>query len=1137
MYYYGNREHSNLKNRRVVEDIGASSWVSASAGSGKTTVLMKRLLCLMLNGVEVSKIVCITYTKTGAQEIKERTYGSLSKLAIMADEEFIREVKNITGVQKPTAELLRRARNLFAKSIDHVDDLKIFTIHSFCQQLIGRFPLEARVSHNFKIIDEYQSSELVKESVDNLLQNTSCESEIHRYARLLILEKNEEDFYSFIKYLVSKRKKFEFLWKFDYRQNLKTILNLENTNEKQIIDSFRTHDCLDILTIFEKLSEFNPSSRHADSLNIIRNFIESADDAAREAYVNLFLTKEFGKRSLKMIFTKNFTELYGDASEVFTKEQERCYDFIQTMENVNCYNLTVAMVEFTSETIRSYGKIKQKKGLLDFDDLIITALGLLENTEYSAWIGYKLDGEIEHVLLDEAQDTSTLQWGIIENLISEFFSGCGASTGPKSIFIVGDEKQSIFSFQDANPKMFSRKCGLYKNLLEDSGNKFHVLDLQYSFRSVSTILRFVDEIFRDPDRARKIATLDGNIRHYSTREGVGLVELWPLVQGEKIIREAWKIDFSNREDVKKQEILAGLIVDKVAELVESERAIVTREGKSKKITYGDIMILVRSRNHVFLSYLIRNFNGRGIPNSGLDRLNIFEHIIIEDFVSLLTFILFPEDDLNLANLIKSPFIALTEDDLYELCDYRAKHGLSLFGALKSIQREKYILLEHIVTKSHSLGLSELCFYILEDCGFRSKILSRFSPDANDILNKFLLLVRQYESNSNPFLLDFLYFIGDKKNEIKKDLESGNIDQVRIMTVHASKGLQAPIVFIADANSIVDKNREKILWAENTAGYEIPIYAVGGHSDILENIEQNNREEFYAEYLRILYVALTRAENELYLCGLGNDMATGGGEVVGKTRNTWYELSRLALVNLGAREVDFGQGEPAKKYGKKLVYGEAMTYTREEPADAPIGNDEIAEVEEIVGNIKKYSCGPEPEKIVSPSQFYNDRDPGADHDGENISLLRGEALHRLLEILPAIDPSRWDSVSEIYLNNTFPTLVPAIRGETIKTARNILTDENFRQFFRGNSMAEVPIAGDVDGLRVFGKIDRLVELDDRVILLDYKSSSRKFDGADELPRKYVKQLELYGRLLEKLNPTKLIECYILATTQSKLIRVF
>ncbi|MDR2077908.1 MAG: double-strand break repair helicase AddA [Rickettsiales bacterium] len=1124
-----------------LSDISSSIWVAASAGSGKTTILIGRLLCLILNDVDPSKIVCLTYTKTGAQEMKERIYESLSRWVTLDEEKLANEIRQISATTVVSSELLKRARNLFAKVIDNVDNLKIFTIHAFCQQLLSRFPMEAGIAHNFEVIDESKSLDLIRESIENLLNSWEIDHDIYKSLKLLIFEKNEEDFYGFINYLVSKRKNFELMEKFDYKNELRKILNIDDSDENRLIDQFNSRDRSSLLQLCDVLVKHSEGDRERredeERLQKIVEFIANAN--SRESYLDIFLTKKLKRRSLGSKFLKRLDNLLGTEKNIYIEEQEACYNFIQNLENVRNYNLTMAAIDVTLGIVRNYRKLKWERGLVDFDDLIITTLELLKNTEHSAWIGYKLDGEIEHILIDEAQDTSTLQWKIVESLADDFFTGIGSSKNPRSLFVVGDEKQSIFKFQDANPGMFSEKYHFYKNLIENCGGKLHRLNLRQSFRSVPTILSFVDEVFRDQKNAKKISAMDSTIEHHSSREGAGLVELWPLVDAETDEKESWKINFDNDAEVKKQEILARCIVEKIVALVQSDRVIVDRDGNYRKIAYGDIMILMRSRSRVFLSYLIKSLNRYGIPNSGLDRLNLFDHIVVQDFISLFTFILFQNDDLSLANIVKSPFLDMNEDDLYKICRYRTKNKITLFEALRDNFVEKYELLRRIIDKGYTLGIYEFCFYLLEECGFRAKILSRFNFDVNDILNKFLLFVQKYEDNNNSSLLSFVHFTANSKIEIKKDLEFNSTNYVRIMTIHASKGLQAPIVFIADSNSGVDLAREKIFWIDSGRGYEQPLYKTNSSTDILDEIRNSSEEELYSEYLRLFYVAITRAENELYLCGLAGRQVATNTDSEETARSTWYSISKLALDRLGAKEEEFEFYRSANnKNYKKFIYGEITKNKVQDNIICPEKDtEETGRVNEILGNMKKYTPTKPMKKVIFPSKFFSYRDRDTiSAENHRDPLLKGKIIHKLLEVLPKVDCRNWDEISDSIINNPSWNSSLAIREEAKKTAIGLLTNTSFKEFFRENSKAEVPIVGEVDGFTVSGKIDRLSEFDDKILILDYKNTIKYYKNPENLPIEYKKQLELYKKLLEQLKPEKAIECYILLTNYGELLRI-
>lgn len=1117
-----------------IANIYNSIWVSASAGSGKTTILVKRLLSLILNDVDISKIVCITYTKTGAQEMKERVLKSLSSWAISSDRELENIIEETIGI-KATQKNMKKARILFAKVLDNMDNLRIFTIHSFCQQIISRFPIEAGIMPNFRIIDEYQSESLIKITIEDLILNSIDNSNTYKSLKLLISEKNEDDFYDFINKLISKRKNLEILREIDYENELKKQFNIFANDMTEILEEFISKDHSDIIRFYKEIENIEITEKQKEDyarIPILINDREKIDE-----YINIFLTNEFKKRKITDALARKLDNYDKSLKEILMEEQNRCYEYVQNIRNLECFNLTLATIDIGFKIIDNYRQLKFKQGILDFDDLITITLKLLQNTEYSAWINYKLDNGIEHILVDEAQDTSALQWRIVECLTNEFFVGEGSKENPRSIFIVGDEKQSIFKFQDANPQMFNKMYNFYKNLISNSRNSFYKINLDYSFRSVSTILNFVDTVFQN--YSYKISSIDRNIKHNNIRSGIGLVELWPLIDVEKNSEKPWSFNFDNDVETEKQELLAKYIVNKIIELTSSDRAIVDRNGKNQRITFGDIMILVKNRNPVFLSYLIRNLNSNKIPNSGLDRIDLFENLVIKDIISLLTFITFQDDDLSLANIVKSPILSLTEDDLYKLCRHKTENKISLFEAMKKINRDSYEFLTKIIEKGKNSGIYELCFYIMEDCGVKNYILSRFGYDTNDILDKFMTFVWNYESDGNYSILSLLHFIkNNKKNKIKKDLESNNINQVRIMTIHASKGLQAPIVFIIDINSGINCKEEKILWNKNRHDYEIPFYKTNtdSESEITNKIKEENKDELHSEYFRLLYVALTRAENELYLCGLKNksENQENSLENIDSNRSTWFNLVKEAMTKLNAKEVNFEYNREEKK----IVYGNSLTDENIRNIEINSNSESDTEaVEKIFKNIKKYKPNILPRKIISPSQFFNYSNRDDIYSStENICILKGSAVHKLLEVLPKTSRENWDEISKLYLENTFSELPEKEKTLVKKNVFNILTNDKFSLFFSENSRSEVGIVGEVDTFIVSGKVDRLVESDEKILILDYKNTTKNYKNKNELPKEYIKQIELYEKLVRRLYINKPIESYILLTTFGELIRI-
>lgn len=1136
------------ENGKKALDINSSVWVAASAGSGKTTILVNRLLSLLVNDVDISKVICITYTKTAAHEMKERIYEELAKWVKLNDESLVKEVKKNTNLKSVGKNFLKKARTLFSRVIDNIDDLKIFTIHSFCQQIISRFPIEAGILPNFEVIEDFKVNELIDEAKDEVFSSVGENNILYSYVKNLIEDNSENDFNKLINCLISNRKDFELIQDKDYESDLKELLNVRYINTKDLEDEFLNYNYSEIIKLAEIIESGKFTDCEKEQFGGIGSFLRQVNEEYSSKsifdYLNIFLTKQLEKRKLNGIL-KKLDDYYID---VLLNECERCFNFVQNYENIKVYNYTVAVINIAFKIIENYKKLKNKNSYLDFDDLIIIALRLLENTEYSAWVNYKLDNGIEHILVDEAQDTSSLQWRIIRNLSGDFFSGETKNENERTLFVVGDEKQSIFSFQGANPKMFDENRIFYKEIIENSRKFFTEVSLRYSFRSLGNILQFVDTVFKDEAYIKKISNKDKNIIHKNVRDGVGLVELWPKLSVKKKEKDNWDIDFDSTEEAKKLELLAECIGSKIKYLIESDRVILDRKTKKfRRIKAGDIMVLFKKRDEIFLSYFTKYLNENNIANSGYDRLDLFKDIIIEDFIALFNFVIFQEDDLNLANIMKSPFLELKEDDLYELCRYKIDNEVSLFSAMKSNKKYKKQcdFLFDIIEKSKILSIYDLYFYLLENCGIRIRILERFGKNANEILNGFFDFIKSYEKNNNTAtLLSFLYFINNNENIIKKELNDK--DQVKIMTIHNSKGMQSPIVFVANCNVKIREGQDDSLFWSAKEEYKIPIYKKGTTSKVVADIKQNFGYEEHSEYFRLFYVAMTRAENELYLCSCGDEKSSEDEDGKEEKKHTWYDLSKDAMLDLEAKEVkfDFSEGE------KKFVFGEEtfisdITFDIDKNVDLKDKNENECEnnieKQQLLNDLLKYRVEEQAERVISPSQFYSHTDKDNLYTKLNDNIVRGNAVHKLLEILPDVKVKDREKLADICLAKSFSKLSLADRNEIKDIVIDILENEKFKKFFIENSKGEVEIVGKIleDGeeLMVSGKIDRMVETKDKILILDYKNTAKHYESCTELPKSYLKQLELYKKLVERIYKDKVVECYILITTWGELIRVF
>ena len=1072
-------------------DINSSVWVSASAGSGKTTVLVNRLLMLLLNDIDVSKILCITFTKTAAAEMKERIYKILSNWTFMTDEEIKSDIKNKLGIEKPD---LKIARTLFAKIIDNVDNLKILTIHSFCQQIIARFPIEAGVYPNFELIEEVKSRELIEEAFNVVIMDKNIEE----YFKTVILTENEDDFFTRISDIVNNRRYLSD--NINYDEKLKEIIGADDEIEyEDKVRNFFEDTNIDNILKLKEVVEKKGTENQAESYGkAITDFI-AFNGIYFEEYISLFLTKDKHsmKKPIKAITSDDFF------LKIYEEEAARCKLFLITIENLEIYKFSKASLHIALAVLQKYKEIKVAKGFLDFDDLLTLTYKLLNNSEYSAWVNYKLDNGIEHLLLDEAQDTSTLQWKIIEKLTEDFFAGDTKSEKNRTIFIVGDEKQSIFSFQGANPEMFEEEYINYYNLINSAKKTINNVKLDYSYRSLKEILTFVDTIFDGNED--KISKLEKQIKHKNVRNGDGFIELWPLVEyveEDDEEKDLGQIVFDDDNKTKKQALLSKYIAQKIYNLVNSNRAIVAKDGNKRPIKYGDIMILSKNRNKILLSFLIAALNKMGIPNSGLDKIDLFDNIIIKDFIFLLTFIIFNDDDLSLANIIKSPIFNLKEKDLFNICDYKNKNNTSMYDALKICYPDSYDFLQDILENT-SKGIYGIINYVSDRC--RQNFLSRFGNDFNLIMDKFYDFIIDFEKNNSTSLIDFVNFVNNNSNEIKKDIDINDDNCVKIMTAHASKGLQAPIVFLCEATMGTSGNRSKNLWYK-----DVPVY--NKKSYICDSIKSEINNNDFNEYCRLLYVAATRAENELYICGLVKKNSKD---------DNWYTMSKTALEKLKAEASVFDFDDKLQK----------ITYGKENFLD---NVEKLENNNNINGNVIDLKIYQEDKtkikKIIAPSQFYNHVDRDTAFEATDKNILMGKAIHKLLEVLP--NTKNKDKVADLYLNNMFASL------ENKKFIKNKVFDvlNKFNDFYGERSKAEVPIIGEVDGNIVSGRIDRLIEYDDKIVVLDYKNTKKHYRTKDDLPQNYVEQLNLYRSLLEKIYGNKKIFCYILITSYGELVKL-
>jgi ATP-dependent helicase/nuclease subunit A len=871
-------DEKTLKNsvnlQKIASNPNNSAWVFASAGSGKTKILVDRVLRLLLDGVDARKILCITFTKIAAAEMQERINQVLAKWVNLSDDKLHEEIFEICE-KNPSQEKINFARTLFAKVLDDDFEVKIQTIHAFCQNLVKIFPFEIGISPNFEILDEYLEKNLLIKSRREIFSLAKFDTNLQEIIKKISSRLSEEGFLELISKMLNEKEKLTFLKiKFFDIDNLvaqifKNLGAFEDKNEEKIFQEFL--DNFDISSIKNLLKNLDNASKKTD-LSFKNNLEEFLQDLKFEKIFLLnevFLTKKGELK--KILITKEFE----DQKEFALLLQQKFYDFKDDLNSFEIATSSALLLRFCDKILQNYQDLKKQNSLLDYNDLIIKVNQLLENNEHKEWVKFRMDGFFDHILIDESQDTNHRQWSIIKALTDDFFCGMSASEKKRSIFIVGDDKQSIYGFQGA-------KAGISREIFEFYHQKNPFLkkvELQNSFRSLPKILEFVDAIFLKNNFLQK----SDYQAHKAIKSGQGIVEIWPRIEAKKNEKEdeiKWKNFAINGEDeefCQKQE-MAKKITQKILLWVKEE----------KRVEFKDVMILLRKRQGGFNKILQREFQENLIPFKGVKKIRFGDNLLIQDLLALARFAALPEDDLNLACLLKSPFFALSEEELFELCVAKNSSQISLnesiFQGKNDILREK---LQKIRDLSLKINIFEFYSNVIDE-DVKKSFLLEFGEDSLIIIEQFLLEVFAFCQKNLPNLEKFLNYVELMDPEIS--LTDNDSNQVLISTIHSAKGLQSKIVILPDCCFNFNKGKvssEKLIWLdsfdENYGDFSLPLWLTS-KNEIVKNANERRIQELKEEYWRLFYVALTRAENEIYISGFGPD----------NDSDSWYEVSLGAV---------------------------------------------------------------------------------------------------------------------------------------------------------------------------------------------------------------------------------------------------
>lgn len=1133
----------------IASDPARSAWVSANAGSGKTHVLTQRVIRLLLAGARPSAILCLTYTKAAASEMSNRVFERLAEWAIFPDEELARRIAQIEG-REPDSLKLAEARRLFAKALETPGGLKIQTIHAFCEALLHQFPLEANVAGHFSVLDDRAAATLLADARRSLLTATAPEKDrelADAFAYVLNLG-DESGLENLLGEIVANRNAIRrFMLAAESHGSVDRLLRKKlglspDDTEEGLAGRYWPLPGLSgaTLELYLSLAATKGGAKAHDVAESLRRAGREQDVAARSQILEkVFLTSKGEPKTDGQFFVKAMLAEAPQLADAIASARAHVVNCRDRLKMMRMYAATHAALVLADRLNRDYEELKRQRSHLDFEDLITRTADLLTKSGVGPWIHYKLDQGIDHILVDEAQDTSPIQWSVIQSLAEDFFSGESSRPVIRTLFAVGDEKQSIYSFQGARPERFAEEKERTQRRVQNSGLDFSTVRLPLSFRSTSDVLLAVDHIFTPPENARGLGLEP--VVHRSSRIGhPGSVDLWDMVVPDVVVKdEDWTAPFDATPESAPAAILARRIAHTIGTLVGRET--IVEKGKERFIEAGDILVLVRKRD-AFVNALTRELKRRGdIPVAGADRLVLTSHIAIQDLMALGRFLLLPEDDLSLAAVLKSPFFNLSEEDIFAVAALRDDNE-SVWHHLRKYAADGHerlgaaaARLELFLAQSRSLSVHDFYARVLGSHGGRRQFLARLGTEVSDIIDEFLTFALDHETSGLPGLQSFISTLELEAPEVKREQDKGR-NEVRIMTVHASKGLEAPIVFLVDGGSKAFTHTHLPKLRLIDAGPDEPPIPVWiPVSDLGNSVTSNDaaRIQLLAEeeYRRLLYVAMTRAADRLIVCGYRG---------VRLNNDTWHMMisSALSEEHPHVQKTTFSAPDGEWDGMRWRVPQVERSFERMDQAPKQVT------IETVPPNLF-HPLPPQKQlpRPLSPSGAGTIIDEEADDllvtsplfsdpESNDRSLEKGRLIHRMLQALPDIPAEERAEAAKRYAERAARFWPAAERQVLIDSVLKLLQDQRLHAVFAVHAQAEISIMGTLtlEGREyaVSGRIDRLAVLSDSVVILDYKTNRVPPASEETIPFSHKAQLAIYREILKPLYPAMRIDCMLIYT---------
>lgn len=1088
----------------------ASTWLTANAGSGKTRVLTDRVARLLLSGVEPQNILCLTYTKAAAGEMQNRLFQTLGAWAMQDDDPLTKALreKGVTG--DLDAEALNRARRLFARAIETPGGLKIQTIHSFCAGLLRRFPMEAGISPGFTEMDDRSAERLRAEVLDTMAGTAGpARDALDTLAAYLggrdlsavaaeVMARAETLATPFPEPAIADA--LGIPQGADERDVLATaFIGGEDDLAKAVAEAFAGQS--KTYTAFTaRLSALNLATPGLSELEALRPLcLYSGTFNSKSAN---FPQKNHGKA------VEAAAPIINDLHALM----DRVARAFEMRAAIATRDRTRALYDFAAHFVPAMRRAMQDRGYLGFADFIALTRRLLHRPEVADWVLWRLDGGLDHILVDEAQDTSPEQWAVIQALASEMAAGQGSHADrQRTLFVVGDRKQSIYSFQGADPEEFDRMQAFFGERLARSATPLTQETLAHSFRSAPEILATVDAVFT----GTVAEGLEADVRHKAFKTAMpGRVDLWDPVEAAEKDDSArdWTDPVDRTAPTSPRRLLAEQIASEIKRML-AEETIPQEIGHTgtftrRPVRAGDILILVRGRQDGLYDALLNSCKSAGLPVAGADRMKLGAEMAVRDLVALLNFLALPEDDLSLATALRSPLFGWSERALYQLAQPRG--GRSLWQALRErgTPAETVDILHDLRDNADFLRPFNLISRILIRHQGRQNLLARLGPEAEEGIDALLGQALAFEDAQIPGLTGFLTWLEAEDVEVKRQMGQAG-DAIRIMTVHGAKGLEAPVVILPDTHKRRRTERftfldapDVLLWPQaKNAGRPTPLQDLADMA-----VEADERES-----RRLLYVAMTRAEKWLIVAAAGD---------VGTATESWHGMISSALQDAPAL--------PGPVTGKRI---EAAGWSTLPLASTP-ASDLPAQAAFAYGPASHIA---HPARPLAPSDLGGAKalpgDTTPDADARAMAMARGTALHHLLELLPTVPPPARLTLAGRILGKD-----PALK-DLPETALRLLEAPHLAPLWNADTLAEVEITAllsPLGGRPISGAIDRLLVDDIRALAVDFKSNRVVPESPENVPEGILRQMGAYADALAQVFPDRRIETAILWTETATLM---